>query len=187
MDNADLVSILASLRLLPQSGRKPVCRGPCAETSGPGTSTRHQRADAAGNTTTSSPVDIVVANAVPDGAPPTVSLTAPAAGTVTNTVTITASAADNVGVTKVEFLVDGVVIATDTSAPYSASWNTNTSALGGHSVTAKAYDAANNSATSAARSVTVVDSTRPTVSVTNPANNALVNRNSNVTITASAS
>lgn len=143
--------------------------------------------DAAGNTTTSSPVDIVVANPVPDGAPPTVSLTAPAAGTVTNTVTITASATDNVGVTKVEFLVDGVVIATDTSAPYSASWNTNTSALGGHSLTAKAYDAANNSATSAARSVTVVDSTRPTVSVTNPANNALVNRNSNVTITASAS
>ncbi len=92
----------------------------------------------------------------PDTTPPATSITSPANGaTVSGTITVTASASDNVGVTQVEFYLDGVLKSTDTSAPYEWAWNTTTSTNGSHSLTSKAYDAANNSATSAAVSVTV--------------------------------
>jgi hypothetical protein len=91
-----------------------------------------------------------------DTTAPTVSITAPANGaTVSGTVSVTASASDNVGVTKVEFYLDGVLKSTDTTSPYSWSWDTTTAANGTHSLTSKAYDAANNVGTSAAVSVTV--------------------------------
>ena len=64
------------------------------------------------------------------------------------TTTITASASDNVGVTKVEFSVDGKLVATDTSAPVLHVAGTPAPAtLGAHTLTAKAYDQAGNSAT----------------------------------------
>lgn len=87
---------------------------------------------------------------------PTVSITAPTAGaTVSGTVTVNASATDNIGVTKVEFYVDGALKSTDTTSPYSWSWDSTTAANGTHSLTAKAYDAASNVGTSAAVSVSV--------------------------------
>lgn len=57
---------------------------------------------------------------------PTVSITNPANGaTVTrkSTVTITATANDNVGVTRVEFLVNNTLQCADTTAPYSCNWS----------------------------------------------------------------
>ena len=91
-----------------------------------------------------------------DTTPPTTSITAPLSGaTVSGTTTVTASASDNVGVTKVEFYLDGVLQSTDTTSPYSWSWNTTTAANGSHSLTSKAYDAALNVGTSAAVGVTV--------------------------------
>ena len=68
--------------------------------------------------------------------------------------TISASASDNVRVTKVEFYVDGVFLKTDTSAPYSVSWNARKAAKGAHTIKVVAYDAAGNSS-SASISVTV--------------------------------
>src|SRR5439155_5214370 len=64
--------------------------------------------DAAGNTSSAS-VTVNVANAPPpDTTPPTVSITSPANGaTVSGTITVTANAADNVGVAGVHFIVDG--------------------------------------------------------------------------------
>lgn len=91
-----------------------------------------------------------------DTTAPTVSITAPTSGaTVSGTVSVTANASDNVGVTKVEFYVDGVLASTDTTSPYSFSWDTTTASNASHSLTAKAYDAAANVGTSAAVSVTV--------------------------------
>jgi len=91
-----------------------------------------------------------------DTTPPTVSITAPANGaTVSGTVSVTASASDNVGVTKVEFYLDGALKSTDTTSLYSWSWDSTSVANGTHSLTAKAYDAANNAGTSSAVSVTV--------------------------------
>jgi hypothetical protein len=94
--------------------------------------------------------------ATPDTTPPTTSITAPANGaTVSGTTVVTASASDDVGVSRVEFYLDSALAATDTTSPYQWSWDTNTAANGAHTLTSKAYDAANNIGTSAAVSVTV--------------------------------
>src|SRR3989442_1235204 len=61
-----------------------------------------------------------------DDTPPTVSITAPAAGaTVSGTTTVSATATDNVGVAGVQFAVDGVNLGAEiTAAPYTAPWMT---------------------------------------------------------------
>lgn len=147
--------------------------------------------DAAGNTTTSSPVSVTVSNASADTTAPTVSLSAPASGaTVSGTVTVSASASDNVGVTSVQFTLNGVNLGSpDTSAPYSISWNTSGAANATHALRAVAVDAAGNTTTSAARSVTVnnvsADTTAPTVSLSAPSSGATVS--GTVTVSANAS
>jgi chitodextrinase len=123
--------------------------------------------DAAGNTTTSAGVAVKVSN-ITDTTPPTVSITAPANGaTVSGTVSVTANASDNVGVASVQFLLDGANLgALDTASPYSASWSTTTASNASHILTAIAKDAAGNSTTSTAVTVTVnnvADTTPPSV------------------------
>lgn len=111
--------------------------------------------------------------------PPTVTLTAPTAGssfTSGSNISLTANASDSDGsVSKVEFFIDGQLFATDTSAPYSASWP---AVSGNHTVHAKAFDdkAASSQSSTVAFSVTGGSSNqKPTVSVTAPANNASFN------------
>src|SRR5437867_3448097 len=121
--------------------------------------------DAAGNSTTSAPVTVTVSNAPPpDTTPPTVSLTAPANGqSVSGTTPVQATASDNVGVTQVQFLLDGSTsLGVDTTAPYSVSWNTTATSDGSHTLTAVARDAAGNSTTSAPVTVTVSNAPPPT-------------------------
>ena len=94
--------------------------------------------------------------AAPVDTPPTVSITAPANGsTVSGTITISANASDNTGVSKVEFYLDGVLKNTDTASPYSFTLDTKPLANGVHSLQAKAYDAAGNIGISASVSITV--------------------------------
>jgi len=96
---------------------------------------------------------------------PAVSITAPLNGaTVVGTVAVNATASDNVGVTKVEFYLDGALKSTDTTSPYSWSWDTTASSNGSHSLTAKAYDAALNVGTSTAVGVTVNNPTGTDIS-----------------------
>ena len=104
------------------------------------------------------------------------SVTAPAAGATVSgaSVAVNATAADNVGVTGVQFRLDGTtnIGAQDTTSPYGVTWNTTTVSNGTHSLTAVARDAAGNTTTSAAISVTVVKHAghdAATVSVTAPA------------------
>ncbi len=100
---------------------------------------------------------------------PTVSVTAPANGaTVSGTVAINATASDNVGVTKVEFYVDGAIRSTDTASPYSWSWNTTTFANSAHTIVAKAYDAAGNVGQSSNVTVTVSNGSTPQQLLGNP-------------------
>ena len=92
------------------------------------------------------------------GAPtaPTVTLTGPAAGaTLTGQATFTATASSPVGISKVSFLVDGVVVATSTTSPYTATWNSATVGDGPVTVTAQATDAAGNTATTAGQADTI--------------------------------
>jgi RHS repeat-associated protein len=115
--------------------------------------------DDAGNVTNTNahPVSITVDNT----APPTGSMSAPANNaTVSGPVTVSATASDDVGVARVEFLVDGVRVgAPDTSALYSITWNTQDPLAGifdgPHQVSAVVTDTSGQQVTTAARSVTV--------------------------------
>ncbi|MBZ4396678.1 M20/M25/M40 family metallo-hydrolase [Myxococcus sp. AS-1-15] len=94
-----------------------------------------------------------------DPVAPTVSLTAPSAGTtVSGTVTASANAQDNQGISRVEFLVDGAVVGTATTSPYSIAWNTAVIANGSHAVVARAYDLIGNTTDSAPVTVTTSNS-----------------------------
>jgi glucose/arabinose dehydrogenase len=83
----------------------------------------------------------------PDIVAPTVTLTAPAplASGLTGTITISATASDDVAVTSVEFQLDGVAIGSAaTSAPYATTLDTSAVPSGQHVVRARASDAAGN-------------------------------------------
>src|SRR5207247_1930312 len=125
--------------------------------------------DAAGNLAVSADFTFTTA-APPDTTPPTVSITAPAAGvTVAGTVTVSASATDNIGVVGVQFKLDGVNLGAEvTAAPYAVSWTTTTATNATHSLTAVARDAAGNTAPSGAVSVTV-DNAPPVISAVSSA------------------
>lgn len=138
----------------------------------PGTHRLTVKATNASSLSASTSRDIIVN----DTAPPTgVAITAPANNsTQQGTITVTAQASDNVGVTKVEFRVDGQIKATIMTAPYSASLDTSTLSNANHQLTVRAYDAANNSTISSAVGITVNNttpggSTPPTVSLPIPA------------------
>ncbi len=80
-----------------------------------------------------------------DTTPPTVSINSPTQdSTVSGTITINATATDDMGVIKVEFYIGSTLINTDTSYPYSCIWDTNMVSNGQYTLQAKAYDAANN-------------------------------------------
>jgi hypothetical protein len=110
--------------------------------------------DAAGNSSTSSSIGVTVVN---DQAPPSVSITAPADGaTLSGTVSVTATASDDLAVAGVRFQLNGVNLgAEDTASPYSVSWNTTSAANGAHTLTAIARDGAGKTTTSAAVALTV--------------------------------
>ncbi|UUZ51175.1 Ig-like domain-containing protein [Massilia sp. B-10] len=74
-----------------------------------------------------------------DTVPPVV--TASESGT-SGTITLSATASDNIGVTKVEFYVDNALTGTDTATPFTMTLASSTLANSGHVLTAKAFDAA---------------------------------------------
>ena len=119
--------------------------------------------------------------------PPIVSITKPAANEQVSgsAVTLSASAIDDRRVDSVQFLVDGTSVGTDTSEPFSVSWNSTTLANGSHNVTARATDDAGNQTTSPAVSFTVGNSAPPLTSITSPSGGATVS--GTVTVAASAS
>ena len=79
-----------------------------------------------------------------DTVAPTVSITQPVNVSTTGTTTVSASASDNLAVTRVELWANNALQATLTSAPYNFSWNTASLTLGSYTLVAKAYDAAGN-------------------------------------------
>ncbi|MDP2672122.1 MAG: S8 family serine peptidase [Candidatus Daviesbacteria bacterium] len=147
----------------------------------------------------------------PDTTLPTVNITSPSSGSTVSgsSVSFNVDASDNIGVIKVEFYVDNILLpnGTESSAPYTAAWDTTTYSNSSHSLTAKAYDLAGNIASSATISVTVnnpistptptpvptstpapisSDITPPSVSITSPLNGATVKAASKVNVSAAA-
>jgi poly(hydroxyalkanoate) depolymerase family esterase len=91
-----------------------------------------------------------------DGIAPVVALTSPLNGaTVSGDVSLGATASDDVGVDRVEFLLDGALLGSDAIAPYAWTWNAAASSNGAHTLQARAFDLADNVGTSAAIDVTV--------------------------------
>jgi hypothetical protein len=93
-----------------------------------------------------------------------VTLNTPAEGaTVANTINVTATATDDVGVTQVEFFVDGNSIGVDSNSGdgWSVSWDTTTASEGSHTVTATATDTDTNTL-SDSNTVTVDNVVDPT-------------------------
>ncbi|HAM36342.1 MAG TPA: hypothetical protein DCP85_10510, partial [Elusimicrobia bacterium] len=130
--------------------------------------------DAAGNASANSAAASATTSAAPDATAPTAAITAPANGaTVSGTLAVSASASDNVGVSKVEFYMDGSLKATDTASPYAYSLDTTQLSNGSHALLAKAHDAAGNVGQSAQVSVTVANTVPDTTAPSAPANPAL--------------
>ena len=139
-------------------------------------------------------VEAARASAASDTSAPTVSITSPASGaTVAGLVPVDVSANDNVGVSRVELVVNGTPVATDMMAPYGFSWDSTSVADGNATIVAYAYDAAGNYSS---RSLTVnvanaaavappvpapvADTVTPVVSITNPLASARVSGNISV-------
>ncbi len=113
--------------------------------------------------------------------PPPADTTAPTAtatetGT-SGTITLAATASDNVGVTKVEFYIDNALVGTSTTSPYSVTYNSALLTNGTHSLVAKAYDAAGNIGSSTAVSFSVSNTTTSTTFNEVESNNSLATAN----------
>ena len=135
--------------------------------------------DRAGNVAISPSHLVTIANAAgSDAAPPSVALTAPGDGaTVTGTILLAADASDDVAIQHVDFLVDGQLVGSASSAPYTAPWTP--LATGAATITAWAFDTAGNSTISTPRHVATAigpppDTTPPAIAITAPAGGALV-------------
>lgn len=123
--------------------------------------------DLNGRSSVSAPVSITVSGKVP-----LVSLTAPVAGAklpAPATIGLTATASEVGGsIVRVDFYANGTLIATQKTAPYSATW-TNVAA-GSYLLAAKATDNVGATQSSTAVAITVVNNVPPTAVLTAPAN-----------------
>jgi hypothetical protein len=148
--------------------------------------------DAAGNKTTSAPVTVILNNGsggastsqpAPDTTPPTVSIASTAATTGAAALTLSGTAADNVGVTQVAWTNNRGGSGT---ASGTTSWTASGIPLvtGANVITVIARDAAGNTGQSSV-TITKTDTTAPTVSLTVPTNGAVVS-GSAVILTAAA-
>lgn len=107
-----------------------------------------------------------------DDQAPNISIAAPTGGEVSGVIPVDVNYDDNVGVVRIELLVDGQKIITDTQSPFAFAWNTTTLANGNHILTAQAFDSAGNMGTSPNVLVTVnnaaIDSEAPSIAITAP-------------------
>lgn len=106
-----------------------------------------------------------------DNSAPEVSISSPVNNaTVASSTNLTATATDDIGVTKVEFYIDNNLVSTSSTSPYSYSWDTSLVTSGTHTIYAKAYDASGKSASSTVVTVKKpAPNQPPTVSLTSPA------------------
>ncbi|MDO8529258.1 MAG: Ig-like domain-containing protein [bacterium] len=124
--------------------------------------------DQAGNTLTSSAVNITVDNTNPTAA----AIADPTVGqTKRGTITISVDAADAIGLAKIEFYKGADKIGEDAGSPYSISWDTASVVDGDYSLTAIAIDNAGNTLTSSTVGITV-DNTIPSTPIFNSPQNA---------------
>jgi hypothetical protein len=143
-----------------------------------------------GVATTATVDSVTVTSNASTNQPPAVTLTQPINGSQVTSpavVTIAASASDPENrLASVEFYVEGTLIGTDTSPPYSASW---TASTGTYLLRAVARDADGGTTSSNAVSVTVSANANraPTVTLTSPASGATFTAPATIALAANAS
>ena len=143
--------------------------------------------DTGGLSTTSTSVSITV-NA-PVDQPPTVSITSPSDGATfldTDTITFTADASDDHGVTRVDYLEGRTLLGSADTAPYTVQ---KILAAGTHIIFAHAIDTANQVGTSQSITITVNPTTQnqpPTVSLSSPQSTNVLAAPSTVSLSATA-
>lgn len=150
-----------------------------------GTHTIAARAtDASGNVSASAPVSVVL-----DRTAPGVALAAPLEGDVVSASLVARATAEDAGeVEAVEFLVDGVPVASDPSAPYEVTLSTSGWTAGPHAVSARARDLVGNAASTGSVTVTVLaDAAAPAVAVTTPGPGAFLRAGAVTEVAMSAS
>jgi hypothetical protein len=97
-----------------------------------------------------------------DTQPPSIAIASPAAGAmIAGSVSVTATVTDNVGVSRVELLVDGAIKEVDATAPFAFSWNAGAIANGPHHLALAATDTSGNRALTPAQAVSVQNPTSP--------------------------
>ena len=142
--------------------------------------------DITGLTTNSTSITATFSNNL-DTTAPTVVITNPVNGsTVSGTISATVTSSDNIAVTKVEYLIDDVLVTSSTSSPFSASINTALYTNASHTIQAKAYDAAGNIGTNSV-SVTfnnLADTTPPSITITSPVSGSKIKNNTQLKVTA---
>ena len=88
--------------------------------------------DISGNQFEIPSISVFVNNIPNDNVPPTISISNPISGqTVSGTINFAVFVNDNIGISQVEFFIDGYTLGVDTDAPYSYLWDT-TSNIGIH-------------------------------------------------------
>jgi hypothetical protein len=98
--------------------------------------------------------------------------------------TVDVSATDNVGVTQLEWYLDGALVGTGPGNAFSFTWGTGGATNGPHTLSARAADAAGNVGTSLSVPVTVqntADTTVPTVRITTPTDGVTLTRSAKTT------
>jgi hypothetical protein len=105
--------------------------------------------------------------------------------TVSSTVPVTATATSTVGISSVQFYLDGSPLGSAvTSSPYTISWNTLTASDGFHTLYSQETDNNSNIASSSEIAITV-DNTPPAVSIISPASEATVSGTTSITASSS--
>lgn len=125
-----------------------------------------------------------------DSSAPAVTLNSPADGAVlSGTVQISASAVDNVGVSRMEILINGAVVSQGAVNNLAYSWATQQSAAGSYQVEVRAYDAAGNigrslTTVTVQQPVVVGDVTAPTVAIVSPQEGTVVSGTARIQVAA---
>lgn len=144
--------------------------------------------DAANNSIFSNNINVTLNMPTADSTPPSVSLITPVNGATLTTAptSITAIATDNVAISKVEFYLGTTFLGQALSSPYTLNYSFIAAQNGSKTITAKAYDTSNYTATSASTvTINIPDVTFPTVSLTTPTNGTNITGSTILTAAAS--
>jgi len=145
-----------------------------------------------GRINASKAVQMALETSAADTEAPVVSVFSPSSGSIVKgNVSVEVSASDNSSVNEVSLYANGMLVATDTLAPYQFSWDSSQEADGMVTLTANAIDASLNEGVSQGHVVEVQniapvdDIEAPVVSISNPVDGSSVKRTVNIYVDAS--